>query len=770
MRGIGALIALLVLLGSCVSEDAVPVDEAAPSQAVIPTQTAAPPPAPPTAVAPEWLPTAVRRAPTPVSTPAPATPVPTPTPLRSGFDPGQDIVYSVVTVPPAEGDIGLLGYLSEAMGRIEGTPLPYSGLYSLEEMVLLSDVIARTFVKKSPGVDLWSALLEFRFQVHEYLKGTGPSEIGGLVYILDFDNEAMALKAMSQIGDVHDSRWDTREAIVFLTEEDKDSWYTDFATESDQYWFGKMAWESLEQGWGDAYTVASVYRKSWLPEASASSVGARSTSASEKMFLLDAPAAGARGGLRAAQATSTLPTISISAMKNRISTLEAEANVGGTPAYRGCVLGAYGFRRHMLQLIQKNGSPVWQKAVSMESGQPAGTVLYDREGVMGVAPTSTMYVWYDGPDRDVVEHRAVDIRPRPGHPGQILHTSRTQTARPLPADTYAFFHNWRPSACEKRFPEVENQHRVDVTVSAPDGTLHEAFFDPVDIGDAVGADGSNGVIEPASFTVNGADTTISSLKWEGGSVSLGLNPTASMAGYALDFIDTTGTTTLSLKGNAELTWPVADKPWADGDLLMLRIHRPISTDATLSALTLSGVDLAFSAATTTYAASVPATTTQTTVTPTTNHDSATYVVKLADVFDADGTITLAAGANVITVEVTAEDGSTTQTYSVTITRATPTEPITVTLTPRTEGLTFFDLTVQWDDPQACDGLYFVYVGTERRLIRNLGFHAPTVSTVTSSTGWLYDNVPDFWAVVRCDPSDYGASREVGRASLRAALE
>ena len=168
-----------------------------------------------------------------------------------------------------------------------------------------------------------------------------------------------------------------------------------------------------------------------------------------------------------------------------------------------------------------------------------------------------------------------------------------------------------------------------------------------------------------------------------------LNPTASLADYAIDFIDVTGTTTLSLTSDnastTALTWTVPDKPWADGDLLMLRIHKPISNDATLSALALSGVDITFSTATTTYTASVPATTTQTTVTPTTNHDSATYVVKLGGVVDDDGTIPLAAGANVVSVEVTAEDGVTTQTYTVTVTRATPSEPVTVTLIPRVDG-------------------------------------------------------------------------------------
>ena len=64
---------------------------------------------------------------------------------------------------------------------------------------------------------------------------------------------------------------------------------------------------------------------------------------------------------------------------------------------------------------------------------------------------------------------------------------------------------------------------------------------------------------------------------------------------------------------------------------MLRIHKPVSTDATLSSLTLNGVDITCNPATTTYTASVPATTTQTTVTPTANHDAATYVVKLGGV-------------------------------------------------------------------------------------------------------------------------------------------
>ena len=99
---------------------------------------------------------------------------------------------------------------------------------------------------------------------------------------------------------------------------------------------------------------------------------------------------------------------------------------------------------------------------------------------------------------------------------------------------------------------------------------------------------------------------------------------------------------------------------------------PPSTDATLSALALSGVDFAtFAPGTTSYSAQVDNGVTQTTVVPTVNHTGANYVIKLDGVTDADGVVVLSVGSNVITIEVTAEDDSTTGTYTVTVTRAEP---------------------------------------------------------------------------------------------------
>ena len=113
---------------------------------------------------------------------------------------------------------------------------------------------------------------------------------------------------------------------------------------------------------------------------------------------------------------------------------------------------------------------------------------------------------------------------------------------------------------------------------------------------------------------------------------------------------------------------------ATADFSVVAPEPPASSDAALSSLALSGVTLEFDPATTTYTAEVGNDLAETTVTPTVNDDGATYVVRLDGAADEDGTVPLAVGENVISVVVTAEDGETTRTYTVTVTRAeTPME-------------------------------------------------------------------------------------------------
>ena len=88
----------------------------------------------------------------------------------------------------------------------------------------------------------------------------------------------------------------------------------------------------------------------------------------------------------------------------------------------------------------------------------------------------------------------------------------------------------------------------------------------------------------------------------------------------------------------------------------------------MSDLTLSGVDLSgFAPYKTLYRANVPSDVAQITVTPTLNHSGASYVIKLNGVVDTDGVIPLTLVNNVIAIEVTAEDGIVSETYTVFIT-------------------------------------------------------------------------------------------------------
>ena len=113
-------------------------------------------------------------------------------------------------------------------------------------------------------------------------------------------------------------------------------------------------------------------------------------------------------------------------------------------------------------------------------------------------------------------------------------------------------------------------------------------------------------------------------------------------------------------GSATLTIPANDAP--------------LSTDASLSSLGLSGIDIgAFSSETTAYSASVEYDLSTTTVTAVAGDDGASVVIT-----DSNGStagtsrdVSLSAGDNEITVTVTAEDGDTTRVYTVTVTRAEP---------------------------------------------------------------------------------------------------
>ena len=151
-------------------------------------------------------------------------------------------------------------------------------------------------------------------------------------------------------------------------------------------------------------------------------------------------------------------------------------------------------------------------------------------------------------------------------------------------------------------------------------------------------------------------------------------------------------------GDARLYKSSESDDWSTSSLVLVMVVKgtvdggtTTSTDATLSALALSGVTLSpvFAPATEGYTATVANSVTQTTVTATKNDSNATVAITNDDDTNTPNTATvnLSEGANTITVTVTAEDGSTTKTYTVMVTRNTPATGQT-SITQTAEGATW----------------------------------------------------------------------------------
>ena len=134
-----------------------------------------------------------------------------------------------------------------------------------------------------------------------------------------------------------------------------------------------------------------------------------------------------------------------------------------------------------------------------------------------------------------------------------------------------------------------------------------------------------------------------------------------------------------------------------------------TADATLSALALSGVTLdpTFVSSTETYTATVVNGVTETTVTATPTQSGATVAFKDGDDNALTNPVTLAVGATVIKAVVTAQDGTTTKTYMVTVARAPAIVTVQVTSNPMATGNTYgrgetIAITVTFDNAVTVD--------------------------------------------------------------------
>ena len=188
-------------------------------------------------------------------------------------------------------------------------------------------------------------------------------------------------------------------------------------------------------------------------------------------------------------------------------------------------------------------------------------------------------VWLSGDDSEHFSVKNGSFYPYPGSNIGNLFDISVVSARPLPAGTYTYTQHYAPQhliLCNHVY-----EHEIEVGVSMQGDSTHELLFDPVTVGSAVLADGSNGVLKPTSFTdTDGATATVESISYESGRVRVNIVPWDALSGV-VDVIELDGTVSASLRvanssvdlGSNTFTWSVSSQPWEDGDMLMVRIRR-----------------------------------------------------------------------------------------------------------------------------------------------------------------------------------------------------
>ncbi len=468
---------------------------------------------------------------------------------------------------------------SGAVTPPRAVPLPYDGPVSLEERTLKSPVIARVRLDSVSSAaesgntyqgTKYIALLEFSFSVEEYLKGSGADDIVAVWAAAPFfDTEKEAEDALPAIAAARDAQWDSREAIVFLQTSELSLPSTQQANRYYLAWAG--TW--MNYGDNDAYSLASRHNRLWLPAAAAVGEASQATG-DQQRFLMAVP-----------PATGTAPTITLGEIKTRIGAVAAKLEAGdGSEAYTECVQRTYYYEGINSYRISKGEEGFFYRTPDQElaSGLAASSVVYETLAYGGL-PNRRHELWLDGGDEDLFRVEFSNGVPYDfsgdGTNDSIQYTQRVVSVRPLPAGVYGTHYNNRHVdlvPCEG----YAFRHEWTVTVNAPAGTLHQAFFDPMTVGTAVKADATNGVLSPTSFTVGGTSTELTGLEWSNNQVVLTLGTHVSLSGHVLEFIDLSGNVALPLfiadaavdSTAGTYSWTMTSQPWEDGDKLMVRIR------------------------------------------------------------------------------------------------------------------------------------------------------------------------------------------------------
>ena len=506
---------------------------------------------------------------------------------------------SLIVVEEAEKEFGLSPFAT------------YDGETSLEERIIRYPVVVRATLDRvtSEVIALsdyaegeYAVVVKLHLEVEEYLNGSGSNVITGVwPSFMHYDSMAEAEADRESLVAKRTTPYDDLEAIFFLTD---DFWIYEAAKADDTYYMDATNGFAGTL-WYDTIDVRDLVNRLWLP---ANNVGAGAS----REYLLALPGSNLAGSDHATESSTS--TITLAALKARIAAVNAELNKsGGTTAdRRQCLTNKYRSERNYAYYKAEFGREHAHKArethYTIESGAPAGTLIYE-EWTIALSPDEkATTVWLEGNDSSLFEMADGDSLPGDnnsvilGPKGSIAYPHQLTNVRPLPSGSYSITvrEQFRGAIAQLCHDAKSYEWTVEAMPSGM-GSLHEFLFDPVTVGNTAGADSTNGVLGPASFTgANGATTTISSTAWEPSSASSGTvsgsvrveivasDLNAALDEHILDFIALDGSVSLSLdmfgatvesratSGTGTqthtLTWTLSSQPWAAGDMLMVRIR------------------------------------------------------------------------------------------------------------------------------------------------------------------------------------------------------
>ena len=537
---------------------------------------------------------------TPVSdAPTPKLSVPVPTEMPSDDLAGVEPLPSATptSVPFVEGKLYVTYVDRSHLGKATA---------SVEERIFLSDVVVKARLASAGDGTL-------RFNAIQYLKGTGPTRF--------------SVKASTE---GRNSQWDNQDAILFLKRLAGQTEYFKFTdTTSWDYWEepGSPEYQSnpsiASTYTGDlpeGYTIG-TRNPVWLPVATSSSAsGGESGGASSQNYGRSASPIDS-DNIITEYGDGAPQTITLAKLQQTIqwATPSEDGSVSGGDGgsgrrsadtasapfprasateytreeYTNCIRSAVDWIRWERDIKahpdpnHELKQPIHQ-VHQVDSGMPARLFRHYTNNIGttddgSYSDNPRWSQWYDfnwltGVDADLFEAMIDDDDndARTGHFYGIV------ARRPLPAGTYQF-RSWnQPYGWYICDFIPDNYGDFTIVVTAPPGTVHEALFDPATttagVGFLAGSATTTGVLEPAGFSVHGRAITATGLTWRDGRVILTLEPFATLRqGFII--IEPNGSLGLVLSGAEATTdraagtmsWLVAERPWASGDELMLRI-------------------------------------------------------------------------------------------------------------------------------------------------------------------------------------------------------